>query len=792
MLGVTWVLLAGCAVLLPALKHGLQLGPYDLLSQHGLLTRSGVTIHSTHDSDLMDEIIPWTDLAWKQVHHGQLPLWNPYSGLGTPLVFNWQSASFSLPALIGYLVPIQFAFTVGVVVTTSIAGIGANVFARLLRLGILACALAGTIFELSGPMAAWLGFPLTGVMSWAGWLFAASILVIRGGHRTRDVTCFALVLAFTVYAGHPEALAALLFALSVFLLVLLVLRGREQGWRRVLRPLIDLSIATIAGLALAAPLILPGSQMVSSSVRGTAKGTRAFPLHDLMYLITQGFDGLPIHGNLPFGYSFFYNESAAYVGIIAIVLAVTGTAICGKRHEVAALACVAVITLGIAFVPLLSSLMSALPLLGKVGWHRALMPMAFALSILAAVGMDTLIRSCKQRLAAYWAGGGFFVAGIAITVIFAISTSIRPILAVLRERSFLWPRLEVAVGLVTIAFLLVANQRNGIHGSHQRTSSAPPASSGDCVSSHRWTLINGPNPCVEAARASAQERLRRNRVGTCVGAALLVCETAFLVTAGAPIWSSGSQYFATTPEVSALRTAVGSSVVASGVPSCVALGIVPNTNVAYGIHELNVYDATLPSAYFRSWSSFAGTSAGVKAFNEFCPAVTTVAEARRYGVQFVLEPFGVAGPKGSNHVRRIGNEELYRIPDAAVATLTPLAGKGLLPPPDAIGSAVAVEQPNPTTWIVHSGSSASQVLRLRLSDVPGWHATIDGQPLQLESSSGIMLQARISPGRHVIELSYWPTAFTVGLILFALSASGLFVSAVITILRRQRPYSTID
>jgi len=39
------------------------------------------------------------------VHLGFLPLWNPYSGPGLPLAFNWQSASFGVPSLIGYLMP---------------------------------------------------------------------------------------------------------------------------------------------------------------------------------------------------------------------------------------------------------------------------------------------------------------------------------------------------------------------------------------------------------------------------------------------------------------------------------------------------------------------------------------------------------------------------------------------------------------------------------------------------------------------------------------------------------------
>ncbi len=117
-------------------------------------------------------MIPWTTLAWTQVHHGHLPLWNPYSGLGMPLVFNWQSASFSVPALVGYLVPVRLAYTVAQIVTLVIAGSGVYVLGRVLRLGVLGSATAATVYELSGPFMGWLGWPNAAAMAWAGWLFA--------------------------------------------------------------------------------------------------------------------------------------------------------------------------------------------------------------------------------------------------------------------------------------------------------------------------------------------------------------------------------------------------------------------------------------------------------------------------------------------------------------------------------------------------------------------------------------------------------------------------------------------
>ena len=80
--------------------------------------------------------MPLATLASTQVHHGQMPLWNPYGGLGTPLAFNFHSAHFSLQAIIGYFTPVQFAFNLGVIVTLIVAATGTYFFGRVLHQSI--------------------------------------------------------------------------------------------------------------------------------------------------------------------------------------------------------------------------------------------------------------------------------------------------------------------------------------------------------------------------------------------------------------------------------------------------------------------------------------------------------------------------------------------------------------------------------------------------------------------------------------------------------------------------------
>jgi uncharacterized membrane protein YfhO len=82
----------------------------------------------------------------------------------------------------------------------------------------------------------------------------------------------------------------------------------------------------------------------------------------------------------------------------------------------------------------------------------------------------------------------------------------------------------------------------------------------------------------------------------------------------------------------------------------------------------------------------------------------------------------------------------------------------------------------------------SQLLRLRLTDEPGWHATIDGHPLVLTPYADVMMQARIPPGHHVVEVQYWPPLFTLGIVVAGCCAVLLLTSsaAALAIRRSQR------
>ena len=758
---VGWLAAAALLVLAPALSHGASFGSYDNLSQFGVLRQPGVVAHNLQAGDQSNQIIPWATLAWTQVHHGQLPLWNPFEALGMPLAFNWQTAALSVPSLIGYLFPLHLAFTVQVVLTLVIAGTGVYILCRVLRLGTLACVFAATVFELSGPMIGWLGWPHAAVLSWSGWLFAAALLVMGGRHRLRHITFLALVIAAMVYAGQAEILTLGGLALLVFVVVLLVQRTPVlRGSGPIRCPVLDLSIGVLTGIALGAPLLLPGSQIISRSQRAVPggdpaeilKGNPALPLHNLVHVIFQGFDGLPTSSSHWFGYIGGYSETAAYLGVIAVVLAVMAVAVRRGRPEIVAFGVLCVVMVAVAFAPPLVAVLYRLPLIGAVLWQRAILPLAFGIAVLAGVGMDALVREHGDRLVRRWTGAGFAVVALLLLGIWGFGRGDLPAdFATIRAESFIWPAVETTVGLGVVGALAWIHRRPDTSGHPE-----------------------GPS---------------RAKVGRVAGASLLACETAFLLAAGAPLWTSSPTPFASTPAVAALKTTVGSSLVGLGGFLCFlppGLGIPENAQIAFGVRELAIYDPMIPSAYYSSWRSVSGTSPGIPNDSVYCPGIDTATVARLYGVSFVLERAGTPGPQGGVFDKTVGDEDLYRIPDASAATTTPLAVDGRLPSDSAPGTPVAVTHPDPASWKMVSDADSRQVLRLRVTDVPGWHASIDGRPVPLQTFAGLMLQLKVPAGRHTIELHYWPATFTTGLVLAACAVVGLAGASAVSWERRRR------
>ena len=735
--GIVCVAAAVFAVLGPALRPGVSLGPFDLLSRVGLTAQPGVAVHNTFPADQVLYFLPFLNLAWHQVHAGHLPLWNPYNLLGTPLAFNWQSGVFSIPDLVAYLFPLTYAYTALVAVKLVIAGTGAYVLCRVLRLGPLPAAFGGVAFELSGPMLHYSGWAMTSVTAWSGWILAFAVLLVRGRHRARDGILLALAVAFAIYGGHPESVLVVAVSAAVFFAVYLW-RSRADGGALV-RPLRDLAVAAAGGVALAAPLLLPGAQVVGLSSRAAAAGAPAFGLGHLpdLAVALQGTD---------------VRVPPPYLGVVTLVLAALALRQARRRPAVLALGVTAVVALVLCFNTPLYSIIDGIPKIKSVTWNREAMLLALAVAVLGATGLEQLLQAEGRRAALRFCGRG----------------------------------LAFVAALVALTARLVA--RGAIKGGHGR------------AAAFAWPLAELAGTALVLLALSRSERARpsdrHERAWAAGGGALLVLQGAALVFSGVSFWSLDGSYFPATPAVAALRATVGDAVVARSAclpqpftnPDSGETGIRPDANMAYDVHELAAYEPVLPSAYYHAWARISGVHEprSLQRVGVFCPVVTTAAEARIFGAPYVLAAAGQPGPSGATRVAVVGGEQLFHVPGVADATLVPPAASGPTPV-EAAGAPATVTHPDDASWRVVTEAAGPRLLRLRLTALPGWQATVDGRPLHLRKwAYGSMLEARLSAGHHVVSLHYRPALFSAGLVVAALALLSMVVLALAAGWRRTR------
>ncbi len=754
--GVGSVVALACAYLSPALKDGGRFGSFDFVIPLTSLGRGTYAKPPFNhlNSDVVSQMAAWNLLDWRSIHAGHFPLWNPYSLLGVPHFLNFESAVLSLPDIVSYAVPAAYAFLVVVLVKLLIAGTGAYALARALGLRPFAASFAGIAFMLSGPFANWLTWPLSDTVAWAGWIAAFAVWSWRRPDRVRYGVGLAASVAFCLYGGFPEGNVFVLVLLGVIVIVLglawLVARA-GAGWRAGARRAGAVLLSVVAGGLLAMPLWWPGMQILKLAHRQTEGRFPALPPKALSLLVAQGYYGLPTRSNPFFLKGWNYYESVSYVGVIALALAVPAIVRWWRRPVVLALAVACLAVLAVVYEPRsfhpLQDFLNSVA--GQVQWERLRTVLGLPLGLLAGLGLSTL--SSRQSRASLWSfGGAVLVLGAGVGIM-AASPVGGTAATTVRARSLIWPAALVVL-CVLCALWWLASERLS-----------------DRLSGRAGALHQ-----QGQQRRRGSEALRRAPAG-----ALWAGSAAFLLFAGVGINSYSHAFFPTTAAISTLQHTVGSAIVgtdtgnASAVQVFVPVGFYPNVNIAYRVTEFVGHDPVLPQKYFTTFAP--ETAKGGPGY--FQPDIHSAAEARRYGISFVLVSFGLPPLPGGRLVTTVAGQRLYAVPGASRFTLS--GG----------GRVRSQRSPAPGEYDVVTSSSAAGTLTARVTDVPGWHATIDGKPVSLEPTGGVMWSLHVPAGSHRVRLWYWPERLTQGLVMAGGGVVLLvawFVGTVVVRRRRKR------
>lgn len=284
------------------------------------------------------QFIPWRHLALGLIKGGEIPLWNPYSGMGAPLLANYQSALLYPPTwalmvleAIGGLPWSAIGQGVAVALHLGFCAVGTRRLLRQWGIGDSGQFVGGLAFGLSGYLVSRASFQsIVFSVSWMPWivLFSQRVVLSRGRPERKVFFWLVIFIAMNLLAGHAQSSWYILWTTAAFVVwqsLHLKPIGWFDAWKVVVKNLLLWGGAAGWAALLAAAQVIPTVEYLMNSQRSTGIDrelglTYSFWPWRFVTMLMPDFFGNPAQGNY-WGYGNYW-EDAVYSGGMAVFLAI--------------------------------------------------------------------------------------------------------------------------------------------------------------------------------------------------------------------------------------------------------------------------------------------------------------------------------------------------------------------------------------------------------------------------------------------------------------------------------------
>jgi hypothetical protein len=724
---------------------------------------------NTYVGDPVTQFVEWTGLVKDSFARGEMPLWNPYTLSGTPLLANDQSSPFSPFTLLSLLFQPARGVSLAMLLKLWVAGIGMAVFVRLHGARAPAAALAGIAYATSSFMVVWLAYPHTAVAATMPWAFAAVAWYLRDPKSSSSrfaILAIAAAVAVQFLAGHAETSLHLGVGLAVYAAVRVIGLKERRG-----RAVLGLATGAVLGSLLAGAQLVPFvANLTDASILSDRSDDKTGFAHlewrKLDSWIVPNGEGSPgidgVSSRFP-----VYPESVGFAGAGAFVLALTAVGLVRDRQlrwRVLALLAVVGVSAGTVYGPL-SPLVGRTPMLDVSNNIRFLTVLCFAVAALAGLGLDRLLtrepRSRSEGASRALLGlGGVATAALALglaAVVFREDT-LRDVLPEVDGRIGFWVATGVAAVVAAAAF----------YGARRTGARASVVAGGFvAVALLEAVLFAWPyNPRVPVAQsppASATiDWLRANVGGGSVAAAglELIPNVASAYRLRDPrgvdtllnprlrtYWSKADPGF----DDSFLYTVLSQPDVRWLAAAGVTHYLTPADKVLAG---------TIP-AFFGSGATVAEVP-GARPFVFAAPSTITVSD------QDVAAETMAADPLGSVVVERPPAETSEGVTPAGPAAIEMLRDRAQV-------LTVRVTATTATTLVVLQ------------SFADGWKAEVDGERARIDPADVLFQSVQVPAGTHTVTFRYQPESFRLGMAATAAGLIGAVLLGIAPLLSRSIP-----
>jgi hypothetical protein len=206
--------------------------------------------------------IPYYFLISKILHSGNLPLWNPYSGCGFPLVGDIESTAFAPLRFIFALCPTLAFYNRLLVAEVAVAAVGSYFLARALQLPRYASVFAALTYTFCPYILFFLELSLGSAYVLFPLLFLAFVRAAAKPVLLRSFIAGGAA-ALVIMSGHPESAFFGIITAGLLMLVLGLTSSPDNRSRwLIIRAFIA---AAISAFMFSAPVLLPFLELLTSS-----------------------------------------------------------------------------------------------------------------------------------------------------------------------------------------------------------------------------------------------------------------------------------------------------------------------------------------------------------------------------------------------------------------------------------------------------------------------------------------------------------------------------------------------
>ena len=704
------------------------------------------------------QFIPWWVQAWETISNGELPLWNPLLGMGTPLLANYQSALL-YPGTWIYFVLYRLGGTAlmawgmapVMALHLAIAGIGMLFLLRQLRLNKFSQTLGALAFSLSGYLVARANFlSINASVAWLPWILWASYLLIKKRDKKR-ILYLAILMAIQWLAGHAQIAWYSLLLMALWSLFWMW-SDRKRGETRSILGKFSLSLGL--AFALSAIQLIPTLEFLIHSARGTQLDPQlvmnySFWPWRIITLFVPNIFGNPVSGNF-WAYGNYW-EDAIYIALIPLLLAFSWV-LKAKIHlsnQEFRKFLVSIALLGLALAlgnntPLFPWLFEKIPTFDLFqAPTRFNIWLVIVLAILAAFGAQNWRRPQGKKL--YWSR--LIIAGfVSILFVAIFGKAILGQLGITTEDTFIRSLLSLAIFGLAFAVLNL-NAPLILKSNFSRWHYGVILVVIIDLLWAGWGLNPGVNLEFYEEALQAPQLAREIKPG----------ERIYIFKADEDELKFDQFFhfdrFSSNLPISDLRS-----------------NLLPNLNVLDGIASANNFDPILINRYYEfikvlenqnkqnQMKMLAGANVGVLASLDGFSTLQAKTINALGAVRWV-NCASLVGNMGEALALLSGSELSNQQIIVEIPQFNDISACGMDP---AIEAKISITDRHSNSILLQVDSPSGGWLLITDSFYPGWQAFLDGEAIELFPANLVFRALQLTPGNHEISLSYRPISFYVG------------------------------